>query len=659
MGITINGPSGIDTASLIDQLVALEQDKVTTVENKVTAYQTQISDYSTLKSYISDIATKAKALGTTSDFDLFTASSTDDASVTVSGGEGATEDSYDVTVYHLAKSEKMISKDAQISSQTATLKSLGITTGVISINGTEITIDDDDTIQDLRSKINSATDSDGESIGVTASVIKTSSSNYRLVLSSEETGSAGITYKDVSGSTLQDLGIITDADGEKGTTTQTLTSTDDFKTMFNNLATGASITYSGLDHEGNTVSNTFVKTSGLTIDDFLSQVKTTYHNMVDATIDDTTGKLTITDKATGTSRLSLNSLNAGGTAETVSIIQNGTNGAGVLQAGSDAYFNLDGLYMSNTSNNPDDVVTGVTFHFLKASADDTTTVSLSYDTNALEEKVQDLLDSYNTLLNWVTDETKFADSSDSDSEDGDLAGDMTVKDILSKVRNALHGSFGLFGSSINSLTMLGVKTDATTGEMSLDSDKFASAITKNFDQFEKLFTTNGASSNANITYGRSTTTTKSGAYTLRELDSTHMQIKLAGDDTWYTSDARNGDIVTFSSGQAKGLSITAASGILSGGEATFTFQNGLAGTLQNLSDQITDSSSGTIQLHVDSLNSMVDAANDRITRMQTSVDDYRTRLQKQYAAMEEALQKMKSQYNQMASALGLDTSSTS
>jgi flagellar hook-associated protein 2 len=257
----------------------------------------------------------------------------------------------------------------------------------------------------------------------------------------------------------------------------------------------------------------------------------------------------------------------------------------------------------------------------------------------------------------VTTETKFADSSDSDSKDGDLAGDMTVRDILEKVRTTLHGSFGLFGSSINSLTMLGVKTDATTGEMSLDSDKFASAIKKNFDQFEKLFTINGASSNANITYGRSTTNTKSGTYTLREVDSTHMEIKLAGDSTWYTSDARNGDIVTFSSGPAKGLSITAASGILDGEEATFAFQTGVAGTLQNLCDQITDSSSGSIQLHVDSLNSEVSDAQDRISRMQTSVDNYKTRLQKEYAAMEEALQTMKSQYNQMASALGLDTSS--
>ena len=34
MGISINGPSGIDTQYIIDSLVALERTKVTTVENQ-------------------------------------------------------------------------------------------------------------------------------------------------------------------------------------------------------------------------------------------------------------------------------------------------------------------------------------------------------------------------------------------------------------------------------------------------------------------------------------------------------------------------------------------------------------------------------------------------------------------------------------------------
>jgi flagellar hook-associated protein 2 len=663
-GITINGPSGIDTASLTDQLVALEQDKVTTVQKQVTTMQTQISDYSKLKSLVSDIATKASSLGTSANFDLFKPTTTDDSSVTISGGDGATEASYDVTVFHLAKSETMISKDSQINSQSKSLSQFNIHGGDISINGTKITIADTDTIQDVRMKINNATDSLGNKIGVTASVLKLSNTNYRLVLQATDTGAKGVEYKDLNGgTTLEDFGIVTDAAGDKGNTSQAVGTSGNFQTVFDGLLAGTAITYSGVDHDGNQVTNTFVKTSDAeSVNDFLAQVKTTFHNMVDATVDGTTGKLAITDAISGTSQLAINTLNAGGAAQAVSVTQSGTNGAGVLSTGSNSYFNFEGLLMNNASNAPDDITKGVTLTFHKASASTTTTVSLVRDVDGLQKEVQNLVDSYNALLTWSDTQTKLPDSSASTGSDaakgGDLPGDMTVKSIVSSITNALEAQFGLFGGTVTSLNNAGLKTDPTTGQMSIDSTTFKSAVTKNFDGFKRVFLTTGISDNKTITYGRSTKDTHSGKYTLRETDPNFLQIQIAGQTTWYTSNARMGDVVTFGSGPANGLSITSPSGILGGVDTGFTFSMGLSDSLQNLCNSLTDSSTGTIATHTDSLNSRIKDTNDRISRMQTSVDNYKTRLQQQFSQMEQVLQKMKSQYSQMASALGLTTTSS-
>jgi flagellar capping protein FliD len=202
--------------------------------------------------------------------------------------------------------------------------------------------------------------------------------------------------------------------------------------------------------------------------------------------------------------------------------------------------------------------------------------------------------------------------------------------------------------------------------MSIDSTTFITAVTQNFTDFQRLFVTGGISSNPNVVYGRSTDTTNSGTYTLSDyvdpttgnVDPNYMQIQLAGDGTTYKSDVRFGDVVTFSSGPASGLSITAPAGILNGQPATFTFQMGMSDVLNNICNNITEDN-GTIANHVDSLNSMMSDANDQITTMQTNVDNYRTQLQNQFAAMESALETMKSQYNQMASALGLTQMSTS
>jgi flagellar hook-associated protein 2 len=663
MGITINGPSGIDTASLIDQLVALEQDKVTQVQNKVTSYQTQISDYSTLKSMVSDIATKAASLNKATDFDLFKPTSSDDSAVSISGGSGAIESSYDVSVYHLAKSETMISKANQVADQTKSISTYNIHGGDISINGTKITIAGTDTIQDVRMKINNATDSSGNKLGVTASVLKISATDYRLVLQATNTGAAGIQYQDLNGgTTLQDLGFVTDAAGDKGNTSQTIATAGNFQTTFDGLLAGSAITYSGVDHDGNQVTNTFVKTSDTeSINDFLAQVKTTYHNMADATIDGTTGKLSITDAISGSSQLAINSLNAGGASQAVSVAQSGTNGAGVLSTGSNSYFNFEGLLMNNASNSPDDIVAGVTLTFHKVSTA-TTTVSLARDVDGLQKKLQDLVDSYNALLTWAGKETKPADSTAAAGSDaakgGNLANDMTVETIVSSITNSLESRLGLFGGTVTTLNNIGLKTDPSTGQMSIDSTAFKTAVTQNFDQFERLFVTTGISDNKSVTYGRSGATTKSGSYTLREVDSNFLQIQLAGNSTWYTSNARMGDVIMFSNGPASGLSITSPAGILGGVDTNFTFQSGLSDTLQNLCNNITDSSTGTISTHTDSLNTQIKDTNDRITTMQTSVNDYKTRLQNQFSAMEQALQNMKSQYSQMASALGISTTAT-
>ncbi|MBD3320555.1 MAG: hypothetical protein GF350_05600, partial [Chitinivibrionales bacterium] len=284
MGISINGPSGIDTAYIIDSLTDLEYEKVRSVERRKSAYDLKIAAYSKLQSYVTDVSSKASALSREEDFSEFTEESSNEDIVGVTGGIGAHEGSYGVKVFSLAQREKMVSADNLVTSQSASLSSLGIGIGTISIEGTEIDILTNDTIQDVRRKINDATDADGKSLGVTASVIKMSDSNFRLVLSSKETGKSGVDYQDVSGSTLQDLGIITNAAGDKGNVAQEITSADDINSLFAGLSPGDTIQYGGTDHAGNEVGNTFVVEASSTIDDFLTQVRETYNGMAEVTI---------------------------------------------------------------------------------------------------------------------------------------------------------------------------------------------------------------------------------------------------------------------------------------------------------------------------------------------------------------------------------------
>ncbi len=442
--------------------------------------------------------------------------------------------------------------------------------------------------------------------------------------------------------------------GDKGNTAQVLQSQDDIQTAFDALAAGSAIQYTGIDHNGNTVTNTYYKATATTsINDFLSQINNTFYGEATASIN-SDGTLKLTDNEQGNSQLALTSLSIGGVSHTVSTVTPGKQGQGVLMAGQNAYFSYDGLMLNSASNNPDSLISGVTIQLHKAAPAETVQTSLAVDSATIQKNIQAVLDAYNALLTWTTAETKPADPNDSTSKAGDLVNDMTVSSIMDQVRNTLMNSVSAISGPYNSLTMIGVNSDPDTGQLSIDQTQFTKALSANFDEVKSLFVTSGASDNANVTYGQDTPTTQSGVYTLNEPDPNHLNIQLAGDSTWYTSDSRNGDIITFSSGPATGLSITAPSGTIgTGNSATFTFSMGLSDQLSNLIDTFDDPSTGMIATTQSSLQDQITDGNDRISDLQEQVNEYHDQLVQQFAQMEEALNTMKNEYNQMASALGL------
>ena len=646
MGITVNGPSGIDTQYIIDSLVELERQKVTKVQSEKKAYQVKIDAYSKFKSLLSDLRSKANALSKVSSFDLFTAKSSNEKAVTIEGGTGSVDSQYDVRVFQLAANEKMISADGKITSQTESLSSMGITAGEISIDGVSIIIDDDDTIQDLRLKINNATDEDGNKIGVSASVLKVSDTDYRLVLTSKESGSSGIEYRDISGSTLQDLGIIMDADGNKGNINQQLSSSSDIRSEFEALAAGQSITIDGFDHDGRAISATLVKKAGDTADDFLKELNKAYNGMIEASFDEE-GNLQITDKVTGTSRLALNNLNIGGSEHALSVSVIGDEGAGVLSTGKDAYFSVENVFMSSNKNSASGFVTGATFNLHSVTADESVKVELTRDVDGIKKKFQELVDAYNALLRFSKDSTKHANPDDETSTNGVLAGDSTTSSIVSQIRSFFQQQYNTFEGTYTNFALIGLKTDTATGEYKIDDEMFKKALDKGFDEVVRLFTTTGVSDNSGISMGRSTKDTKSGVYILEEIDSQHFRIQLQGSSEWFVSDARTGEIITFSDGPAKGLSLTAPQGSIGGGSATFTFSKGLATILDEVVNKLTDGTEGTVALRQESWRRSMKYADDRILKLEDRIEKYRIRLVKQFSAMEQAMSQMQAQGSQL------------
>jgi flagellar hook-associated protein 2 len=658
MGISVNGPSGIDTSSLIEQLVELEQtNKITPVEEKIDKYEKSLSAYSQLSSLISDLGSKAEALDAITDFNCFNESSTEEGLATISGSTDCQAGSYSLRIVHTATQEKLVSGNNVITSQTESLSAQGIGTGTIRINGVDISIDEADTIQDLRSKINSATDEDGDSIGVTASVIKLTDSNYRLVLTAADSGSSGASYADISGSMFQDLGIITNAEGNKKIDNQQYTSGEDVRSMMSLLSEGEYVQISGKDHDGNEISKQIMIKRDMSESEFLEELNTAYSGTVTSEFTES-GSLKFTDTIGGESEFELTFASFGSySAPTMELTKSGYSGSNVLTCGSDAHFTIDGLSISSESNDIDDVIVGATIHLHKADADSNVELAVDLDADKIKKKIVDFVDSYNALRDYIKTETKRSNSEDEESEDGDLVGDSTVSSILSNISATIRQQFAT-GGLFKNFSSLGVTTDYSTGNLTVDDDKLENAIGKNFNDVLSLFTTSGFSVNTGITLGRYGDSTFTGAYEIEKSAEDTYRIRLSGSSQWYESDAALGEVVKFSDGPAAGLSLTIQSGSMGVGDTTtFNFYKGFGDTLEAACDKLTSSKSGSegvIKQRTASLQRNIDYSNDRLDLLNERIERYRERLVKQYATMEQVLNTMQTQMSDLLSSISTE-----
>jgi flagellar capping protein FliD len=551
----------------------------------------------------------------------------------------------------------LISADGKISSQSQKLSDFGVSPGTFSINGVEIVLADTDTIQDLRAKINKAVDVNGKPTGVTATVLKISDTNYRLVLTNSETGSTGAQYKDLlDGTVLQSLGIIKNAVGDKGIVKQTLQSADNLKIAFDTLADNSSISFSGTDPNGKAVTGSFVKTTGSTIQDLTAAMANTFHGLVSVSVNDIDGTMAVTDGIGGTSKLAITSFTMGAGSYTFSMTNTGQSDATVLSLGKDAYYELDGLNLKSIKNSASGAVSGVTLNFHKVSYEETVSIKLERDYDGIIKTINTMTNSYNALDRYVNSSTKYGTKNKDGSvatKGGDLAGDSTIRSILSQFREEFHRNLDITGiKKYSSLADIGMKTNTKSGELETDATALRSALENNFDDVVSMFVTKRFTNNPKISIGTYGSDTEDGIYSLtEEPDLTQYRIQRttpASPDT-YLSDIRQEDVLSFSTGPTKGLFITAPAG---SGAATFTFSNGLAGHLDSLVNKLTNSTDGIVALRQKSLGDQKSRIEERVIILKGKVEQYQTRLIRQFATMEQTLNQLNSQSSNMLSQLG-------
>ncbi|MBT6148832.1 MAG: flagellar filament capping protein FliD, partial [Gemmatimonadetes bacterium] len=206
-GITFQGlGSGLDTGSIIEQLVAIEQRPVTLIQQRQATLETQKLAITDINSALLNLKSKAENLADDDLFSITKINSSDSSKVSVSATNDAAIGSINVEVLELAQARSLSSRSFTASDEDLDLS------GEFIVNGVGIEIKSTDSLIDVRDAINAA------DAGINAQILTVADGDNRLIVSAEEVGAAGFDLRDASTEdVLQGLGLTSAATEVKNT----------------------------------------------------------------------------------------------------------------------------------------------------------------------------------------------------------------------------------------------------------------------------------------------------------------------------------------------------------------------------------------------------------------------------------------------------------
>lgn len=191
--------SGLDTDTLIQQLMAIERRPVQLMQTRQDKLKTCRTAWSDLKVKLNDVKAAVTDLKLAATFSGRVVESGDAKVVTAEAASAATPGQYAVSITTLAQAHKVASDR-----QSSTSAPLGLT-GTFYVNAKPVTIDAADSLLDVRDAVNSA------GAGVAATVV-----DNTLVIARSETGATEVAFvDDAATDILTTLGVLDAADAVK------------------------------------------------------------------------------------------------------------------------------------------------------------------------------------------------------------------------------------------------------------------------------------------------------------------------------------------------------------------------------------------------------------------------------------------------------------
>jgi flagellar capping protein FliD len=669
--------SGVDTQTLISQLMAAEQGTINRYKVRQQTFSTRETAVNDVQSKLQSLKTATAALSDASTLRAFTAASSDTDILTTEVSNSAFEGNHAIVINQLASPERWVHTAGKEYAQDP----VGAGTFIYSYNHQETTLTttDETTLEDLVGLINN----DANNPGVTANLLYYDKS-YHLMLNGNDAGS--------------DYAIsVTASDTEvwkaatpltTGTANAELTDAIAGLSQFDGtLAGGEYITLSGKTHDGTVVNQNLMLYQTTKLSQLIGEINSAFGNTATAAL--VNGQIQLTDNTSGTSQMELSLTYNPGTGSTTfdlpALAESAHGGTATAslsgfaaadftktQSAQDSEIKVDGYplgadeWITRSSNTIDDVVNGVTLHLHDTG---TVQIDLTRDTASIKTKVNSIVSAYNAAMTLYKEKTGYDVAS---KTAGALMGDSVVSDVADDLHMLLIQQASGFAPALNSFVLpgqIGLDLDKD-GKLTLTADTFDKAIAQDYAGVLAIIgadKTGNSDSNTIKFYGASADYTTAGTYNVQVTISggiiTSAKIKTEGETTYRDATNQGNTILGNSAFDASGDPLHPENGLqLSvdrSQDGTFTatvrVQQGFAGAMADALNRMLDTTTGVLTVDRKGIDDQIQHLQDQIEIEQDRLTQKQTALTARFARMEKTMALLQ---NQMA-ALGMTATTSS
>ncbi|MCL9684636.1 flagellar filament capping protein FliD [Legionella maioricensis] len=296
---------------------------------------------------------------------------------------------------------------------------------------------------------------------------------------------------------------------------------------------------------------------------------------------------------------------------------------------------INGLTLTQSTNQLQDAISGVTLNLKKAELGTITTFTVDDNKDQLTTLVNDFVKKYNDSITLLTNLTGYNKDT---KQSGIFQGDPQFRNLKLNLSKWATSPLSQSTNPIQSLADLGITT-TDNGLLEINQDKYNAALSTNYANIGALFAKTATATDSNIRINSVGAGVPAGKY---DVSLTQFTPGVSMSGTIGTSPATSTDGVTLNgSSELSGLSIKVLSGS-TGARGKVAVNDGIAVLMNQFLDSYMDATTGDLDQRTKQLNKQVTELGKTQTQIDARSVSVQNRYLKQFNALDVLLTQMQS-----------------